>query len=76
MSNVPTRCIDSILKCCGNCLWGYRSYPAWVETFEDTYCCQFEEGCCLGYDQGRPEDEPTPEELKQFDEWLKKTYNA
>jgi NADH pyrophosphatase NudC (nudix superfamily) len=23
----------------------------------------------LGFDQGRPEDEPTEEELKEFDEW-------
>jgi hypothetical protein len=28
----------------------------------------------LGYDQGRPEDEPTEEELKEFEEWCKKAY--
>jgi hypothetical protein len=26
----------------------------------------------LGYDQGRPEDEPTEEELKEYDEWCKR----
>lgn len=35
------------------------------------YCfgCRFGKvSCILGYDQGRPEDEPTEEELKEFNE--------
>lgn len=36
-------------------------------------CCQ---DCAWGYreygfDKGRPEDEPTDEELQKFDEWMK-----
>jgi hypothetical protein len=29
----------------------------------------------LGFDKGRPEDEPTDEELKEFDEWMDKMYD-
>ena len=36
-------------------------------------CC-FESGCTLGFDKGRPEDEPTDEELQKFDEWMKSQY--
>jgi hypothetical protein len=28
----------------------------------------------LGYDKGRPEDEPTEYELKEFEEWCKRLY--
>lgn len=70
----PTRCIDPIIKFCQECTWGWVKYPAWVETVEDLEYCTFESGCMLGYDQGRPEDEPTEEELREFDKWLKECW--
>ena len=66
MSNLPTRCIDPVIKYCQGCQFGYVTYPDWVETEEDTYNCCFESGCTLGFDQGRPEDEPTEEEMQAF----------
>lgn len=71
MNEKPTRCIDPIIKYCQGCEWGYCNYPEWVETTEDLEWCNLEVGCTLGYDQGRPEDEPTEEELKEFEEWVK-----
>ncbi len=65
----PARCIDPVMKYCQGCQYGYIKYPDWVETYEDTQRCSFKSGCTLGYDKGRPEDEPTEEELKEFDEW-------
>lgn len=70
----PSRCIDPIIKYCQGCRWSWIEYPAWVETREDLEGCTFESGCMLGYDQGRPEDEPTPEEIEEFEAWLKKVY--
>ena len=67
--NIPTRCIDPVMKYCQECKWGYCIYPDWVETKEDLIGCSFETICTLGYDKGRPEDEPTDEELKEFDGW-------
>ena len=68
MNDKPTRCIDPIVKFCQECRWGWVKYPEWVETAEDLADCSFECGCTLGYDQGRPEDEPTEEEIKEFTE--------
>lgn len=65
----PTRCIDPVIKFCQECRWGWTHYPEWVETAEDMKWCRIESGCMLGFDQGRPEDGPTPEELAEFDEW-------
>ena len=70
MKEKPTRCIDPIIKYCQGCPWGWIRYPEWVETREDLEECIFESGCTLGFDKGRPEDEPTAEELKEFEEWL------
>lgn len=72
MSEKPTRCIDPVVKYCQGCHWGWVKYPDWVETSEDLEGCSFESGCMLGFDQGRPEDEPTEEELAEFDSWCKK----
>lgn len=69
MNDKPTRCIDPVIKYCQGCRWGWVNYPEWVETDEDCEGCFFESGCTLGYDQGRPEDEPTEEELKEFERW-------
>ena len=62
----PKRCIDPVIKFCQECRWGWVNYPEWVETEDDLAGCCFESGCTLGYDRGRPEDEPTEEELKNF----------
>lgn len=62
----PTRCIDPVMKFCQECRQGWCKYPDWVETREDLADCTFESGCILGFDQGRPEDEPTEEELAEF----------
>lgn len=73
MKNRPLRCIDPVIKYCQECEWGWVQYPSWVETYEDLDGCCFESGCSLGYDQGRPEDEPTEEELNEFNEWMERT---
>lgn len=66
MKDKPKRCIDPIIKYCQGCPYGWIKYPDWVETSEDLYDCFFESGCTLGFDQGRPEDEPTDDELREF----------
>lgn len=65
----PCRCVDPVVKYCQGCRWGWVKYPDCVETAADTEGCNFESGCMLGFDQGRPEDEPTAEELREFEEW-------
>lgn len=67
MNDLPTRCIDPVIKFCQECKWGYNIYPSWVETEEDLADCTFETICTLGFDKGRPEDEPTEEELTSFE---------
>jgi len=68
----PKRCIDPVMKFCQECEFGFIKYPDWVETYEDTFYCTFYAGCIYGFDKGRPEDEPTEDELKEFDEWCKR----
>lgn len=72
----PTRCIDSVVKYCQECRFGHCIYPEWVETAEDLEWCSFETVCMYGFDKGRPEDEPTEEELKEFEEWLNEGYTT
>lgn len=62
----PTRCIDPIIKFCQECQYGWVHFPDWVETKDDLSNCNIEMGCTLGFDKGRPEDEPTKEELDEF----------
>lgn len=69
MNDLPTRCIDPIIKDCKECKWGQNIYPSWVETKEDLYGCTFETICVLGFDKGRPEGEPTDEEIREYKEW-------
>ena len=69
MKEKPTRCIDPVMKYCQGCEWGYVHYPEWVKTREDLAGCMFESGCTLGFDQGRPEDEPTEDDFLEFYEW-------
>ena len=66
----PVRCVDPVIKYCQGCRYGHIVYPSWVETYEDTIGCCFETFCILGFDKGRPEDEPTEKELKDFDKWF------
>lgn len=68
-TKIPKRCIDPIIKFCQECPWGWVHYPEWVETSDDLTNCTFECGCTLGFDKGRPEDEPTKEELDEFEKW-------
>lgn len=75
MENLPTRCINPILKTCEYCTYGSIIYPDSVESYADVAGCIYETCCTLGFDKGRPEDEPTEEELKEFDEWLKNIKN-
>ena len=70
----PTRCVDPVMKYCQECQYGWVEYPSWVETSEDLDGCSFESGCMYGFDRGRPEDEPTEEELKEFEEQWKRHY--
>lgn len=76
MANIgkPTRCIDPVMKYCQGCEWGHITYPSWMETSEDLEGCTFKTNCILGYDQGRPEDEPTEAELKEFDKMVRSIY--
>lgn len=76
MGDLPTRCIDPVMKYCQNCRYGHNIYPDWVETKEDLIDCCFETQCTLGFDKGRPEDEPTEEELKDFEEWCDMVYKS
>ena len=68
----PARCIDPVIKYCQGCEWGHTSYPEWVETADDLNWCNIETTCILGYDQNRPEDEPTDEEIKEFEEMVRR----
>ena len=70
---LPKRCVDPVMKYCQECRYGSVTYGDDVETYADIGGSCFETHCSLGYDQGRPEDEPTEEELKEFDEWCNKT---
>lgn len=65
--DLPTRCIDPVMKCCQECTWGYCEYGDDVECPADLAGCYFESGCTLGFDKGRPEDVPTDEELQEFE---------
>lgn len=75
MSEKPNRCIDPIMKYCQKCEWGFIVNPDWVQTYEDLQGCFFDTFCTLGFDQARPEDEPTEEELKEFEKWCEEKNN-
>ena len=64
MNEKPTRCIDPVVKYCQECPLGWVKYPDWVETLEDLRGCTFESGCRYGFEN----DEPTEEELREFNE--------
>ena len=68
----PTRCIDPVMKFCQECRYGYVHYPEWVETAEDLNWCTFESGCIYGLEG----TEPTPEELREFEEMVRREDNG
>lgn len=76
LKDLPTRCIDPVLKFCQGCIWGYCHYGDDVECSSDLADCSFEIGCTLGFDQGRPEDEPTEDEIKHFDDLWDKNHKV
>ena len=59
-----TRCIDSVIKYCQGCEYGWIEYPDWVETREDLDGGCFKSGCIFGLENTRP----TEEELAEFEE--------
>ena len=65
--NKPTRCIDPVIKYCQGCQYGWAKYPDWVETSEDLNGCSFESVCIYSLES----TEPTEEELKEFNKWMK-----
>ena len=65
--NKPTRCIDPIIKYCQGYQYGWIKYPDWVEISEDLEGCSFESECIYGFEN----TEPTEEELKEFNKWMK-----
>lgn len=70
----PSRCIDPVIKYCQECPWGWVDLGSeWIETDTGWYPGDFDCGCTLGYDQGRPEDEPTSEELEELINFFLKT---
>ena len=73
VTDKPARCIDPVMKYCQGCEWGHIVYPDWVESYNDVQGCCFDTFCTLGFDKGRPEDEPTEEELKKFEDWCDST---
>lgn len=59
----PNRCIDPVIKFCQECRYGWVKYPEWIETYEDTFDCNFEFGCMLGLENTIS----TEEEMAEFD---------
>ena len=64
MNEKPKRCIDPVVKFCQECRFGWVKYPDWVETYDDLSYCVIESGCMYGFEN----DEPTDEDLKEFEE--------
>ena len=52
--NKPTRCIDTVIKYCQGCQYGWVKYPDWVETSENLDGCSFESGCMYGLENTEP----------------------
>ena len=70
MNEKPTRCVDPVVKYCQECPLGWVKYPDWVETLEDLRGCTFESGCRYGFEN----DEPTEDELREFNEWCENAH--
>ena len=64
----PTRCVDPVVKYCQGCQYGWVEYLDWIETREDLDGCCFKSGCMYGLEN----DEPTEEELAEFDRIIDK----
>lgn len=46
--DLPTRCVDPVMKCCQDCAWGYREYGDDVECSADLAGCCFEKRLYVG----------------------------
>lgn len=66
MTDKPTRCIDPVLKRCDECEWGCVCEAEYVEINGRLHWSSIGFECILGYNKGRPEDEPTEKELEEF----------
>ena len=64
--DLPSRCVDPVIKFCQECRYGCIVYRSGVECYHDTIESSFDTFCSLGFDLGRPEDEPTSEEIEEF----------
>ena len=73
MADLPTRCIDPVMKYCQDCKYGHVIYGDDVECSDDLAGCCFESGCMQGFDKGRPEDEPTEDEIRQFEKEMRRS---
>lgn len=65
----PLRCVDPVMKYCPACPYAILHLGDDFDKFLDVgffYSC-----CMYGFDKGRPEDEPTEEELKEYENWCK-----
>jgi hypothetical protein len=72
MADLPTRCIDPVMKYCQDCKYGHVIYGDDVECYADTQGCCFDTVCTLDFDKGRPEDEPTEDEIRQFEKEMRR----
>lgn len=61
-------CLDPVMKYCQECPYGNVHYADDVETYQDTFGTNFETHCIYGLEK----QQPSEEELKQFDDWCKK----
>lgn len=68
MNDLPTRCIDPAMKDCQNCRYGSIIYGDDVECYADTQGCCFDTICTLGFEN----DLPTDEEIKRFEEEMRR----
>ena len=66
MTDKPIRCIDPVLKRCDECEWGCVCEAEYVEINGRLRWSTIGFECILGYNLGRPEDEPTEKELEEF----------
>lgn len=62
------RCLDPVMKYCQACKYGIIHYSDDVENYHDTFGANFETHCIYGLEK----QQPSEEELKQFDDWCKK----
>lgn len=62
--DIPTRCIDPVMKCCQYCLYGHTVYDECGDIVD--------EFCTLGLE----DTIPTQKELDDFDKWYNEVYKS